>query len=293
MSSQTLRPFDTDDNAPFGQITISALRFDEMEKRSLEKRSENDGPIIFALDTSSKLTSITLARGMQIVASLGVELDGKRSVRLWAEVEYLLREAGISIKDVELFSVCIGPGGFTGLRVGIAAVKGFATAAARPIMGVTSLEAAAFAAGPAPSVCAMVGAYKGEVYWQLFSFDDACVPVAETPAFVTLPDKAIDRVLGLDGVIFAGDGVTSLSKTLGRNGGGRDCEEKEAQGWLVKHPQGLLSDQIARLSVLKLARGEEDNPSSLAACYVRPAEAEIKLSLGLLGSKIKREAGRG
>ncbi|MCI0487980.1 MAG: tRNA (adenosine(37)-N6)-threonylcarbamoyltransferase complex dimerization subunit type 1 TsaB [Blastocatellia bacterium] len=264
-----------------------------MEKEPVEKIIEPNGPVIFALDTSSRVTSMALARGARVVASFSAELDGKRSQRLWAETGFLLKEAGVSIRDVELFSVCVGPGGFTGLRVGIAAAKGFAAAAARPILGVTSLEAAAFAAGPAPMVCAMVGAYKGEVYWQLFAFDEAGVPVAQTSPAVTSPDKAIECVADLDDVVFAGDAVASITEAMDRMVGERFDREKESRGWMVKPPEGVLADPIAKLSFLKHARGASGDPRDLSACYVRPAEAEIKLSLGLLGSKIRREAGRG
>jgi tRNA threonylcarbamoyladenosine biosynthesis protein TsaB len=55
----------------------------------------------------------------------------------------------VTIHEVDLFAVCAGPGGFTGLRVGLAAMKGLAAAAQKPIVAVTSLEALAFSAGPA------------------------------------------------------------------------------------------------------------------------------------------------
>ena len=84
--------------------------------------------------------------------------------------------------------------GFTGLRVGMAAVMGFSAATDKPMVGVSSLEATAFAAAPASTVCAVVNAYKGEVYSQLFSFDGEGVPVPRNDPMMSTVEKAIDRV---------------------------------------------------------------------------------------------------
>ena len=92
---------------------------------------------------------MAVARGASLIATLQGDADEKRSERLWGEIDSLLSEAGLKINDVDLFSVCIGPGGFTGLRVGIAAIKGFASANSKQIVGVTSLEAVALSAAPA------------------------------------------------------------------------------------------------------------------------------------------------
>ncbi len=245
-------------------------------------------PLILALDTSTKVTSMALARGERIVASFGVETEEKRSERLWAEIDFLFGEAGFSIKDVSLFSVCVGPGGFTGLRVGIAAIKGFAAATARPVVGVTSLETAAFAARPARRVCALVGAYKGEVYSQLFTFDEAGIPVAEDEPAVTRAPEAVERLAHFDDLVFAGDAVNASMEEIHRRA---DSSQISFRPDLRPSPK-FLADHIAQLAFLKFSQGDTETAETLRACYVRPSEAEVKLSLGLLGSKVKREAGR-
>src|SRR5215470_11495365 len=100
-----------------------------------------------AIDTSSALTSICIARGDEIAGALAVRMSNRRSERLWSQIDFLLKEADLSVDSIDLFSVCTGPGGFTGIRVGMAAAKGLAMAAGRPLIGVTSLEAVAAATG--------------------------------------------------------------------------------------------------------------------------------------------------
>lgn len=240
-------------------------------------------PVILALDTSSKATSIAVARGAQLISSMGAPADEKRSERLWSEVRSLLAEVEMTVGNVDVFSACVGPGAFTGLRVGMAAVKGLATASDKPVVGVTSLEAAAFSAGPAGYVCALVNSYKGEVYSQLFSFDGEGVPVAQNDPMVSTFENALERVTHLDQVVFAGDAAEAGAEVISRTAAARG-ERK----WVIKQSEHSLAEDVARLAFLKYKRGELESAAALKACYVRPAEAEIKLSLGLLGSKIKR-----
>jgi len=241
--------------------------------------------LILALDTSSKTTSLAVARGAQVLRSVSTPTDEKRSEKLWSEVESLLAGLGLTITDVDAVAVCVGPGGFTGLRVGMAAAKGFAVSLNKPLVGVTSLEAAAFAAGAAPYVCAMVNAYKNEVYSQSFSVasDPAALPVALNAPLVSTFEKALDRVSELSELIFAGDGAeTGIEIIEARSRMISDAK------WVIRRSDSCGAEAVSRIALLRYDLGETGEAGSLKACYVRPAEAEIKLSLGLLGSKIKR-----
>lgn len=227
-----------------------------------------------------------MSRGSELLGSISVPGNEKRSEKLWSEIGSLLGSLQLTMADVDAFAVCTGPGGFTGLRIGITAVKGFAVALNKPAIGVSSLEAAAFAIGPSQLVCAMVNAYKSEVYSQLFRYNDGVasdLPLAINDPLVSSFEAALDRVRDLNEVVFTGDGVESgieeierIARTLG------DVR------WEVKRSNHFVAEDIARVGLLRFERGEVERAEKLKACYVRASEAEIKLSLGLLGSKIKR-----
>lgn len=243
--------------------------------------------LILAVDTSSKAMSLAVVKGAELLKSIDGLADEKRSERLCLEVQSLLAELGLTIADVDALAVCVGPGGFTGVRVGMAAVQGFALALKRPIVGVTSLEAAAFAAKPSQHVCALVNAYKREVYSQLFCVGggDAAVelPVALNEPLVSTLEKALERIGDLKETIFIGDGAET----------GTEIIERQARTlgdvrWVIERSAHPVAGSIAQIAGLRYERGDSDSAESLKACYVRPSEAEIKLSLGLLGSKIKR-----
>jgi tRNA threonylcarbamoyladenosine biosynthesis protein TsaB len=251
-------------------------------------------PLVLALDTSSRATSIAIAKGDRVIESFIASESEVRSEKLWDDIESLLAQIGATIQDIDLYAVSVGPGGFTGLRVGIAAVKGFALAADKPAVGVTSLEAAAFGSNKFHLVSAMVNAYKSEVYSQLFSFDEDGVPVAETDPFVSTIVEAVERVGQINDIVFAGDGALASAEIIKLVAGERFSDEGSGDepGWRIKVSADQAARSIARLAYKKYIRGESDTARSLRACYVRPAEAEIKLSLGLLGSKIRRSISR-
>ena len=239
-------------------------------------------PLILAIDTSGKSTSIALARGAGLIASVVIPPDEKRSETLWSDVQSLLAETGLRIEDVDVFAACVGPGGFTGLRVGMAALKGFSMAKGKPLIGVTSLQASAYGIEAQKRVCVLLNAYKGEVYSQLFRIESDRVPNAENEPLISNLENALVRVESYDELVFVGDGaVANWDKISVENA-------QRGKRWVLDIGDRRSAESIAQLAYRRYERGETETAESLKACYVRPSEAEIKLSLGLLGSKIKR-----
>jgi tRNA threonylcarbamoyladenosine biosynthesis protein TsaB len=237
-----------------------------------------------AIDTSSRLTSLYVARGREEVGSLSVRMNGRRSERIWSQVDFLLHEIDLNINDIELYSVCTGPGGFTGIRVGMAAARGLAMAARRPLIGVTSLEGAAAAAGQAPAVLAMVRAHQGEVFSQLFRCDASEIPEAQDGPIVCSPEEALDRCASIKQLIVIGDAASDnadLIKTRGSNRSSRLRRE-----WTLGRPLDALAPSIANVALARFTRG--DHIGDVRASYVRPAQAETKLALGLVGPGLRR-----
>lgn len=238
--------------------------------------------LILAIDTSGKSTSIALASGAASIASVVIAPEEKRSETLWSDVASLLNETGLTIEDVDVFAACVGPGGFTGLRVGMAALKGFSMASRKPLIGVTSLQASAYGIEPQKRVCVLINAYKGEVYSQLFRIESDGVPNAENEPSISNLENALQRVSTHSELVFAGDGATANWDKI-------DAENTQGdKRWVLALGDRRLAESIAQLAYVRFIGGETQTGESLEACYVRPSEAEIKLSLGLLGSKIKR-----
>jgi tRNA threonylcarbamoyladenosine biosynthesis protein TsaB len=199
---------------------------------------------------------------------------------LWELLDFLLSAAGLKIEDVDLFAPCTGPGGFTGLRVGITAVKGLAAATGKSTVGITSLEALAAAAFPANRVCVLSNAYKGEVYTQQFSFDENGLPVAESAPTVCILSEALEGVERVRDLSFVGDSADlNAEMILQFNKGVVSSQEKlqsSPDQWKVKKVSRFLAAQVARLAYDKLLKDQVIKPEKLKACYVRSADAKIK-----------------
>lgn len=126
--------------------------------------AEVSKPIILAVDTSSNQASLAVSRGEEIVASLSINNNLPHSQTLFPNISELFRIAGLKIQDVTAFATATGPGSFTGLRVGLAAVKGLADSLGKPSLGIDSLDLYALATGFNGAHLVMIEAGRGEVY---------------------------------------------------------------------------------------------------------------------------------
>jgi len=127
---------------------------------------------ILAADTSTGYNSVALCEDDHVLAESVVDAGRKHSERLLETVDWVLGEAGHTLRDVDLLAVSIGPGSFTGLRVGASTWKGLAFAAELPLAGVPTLDAmtrlSAFTHG---TVCPLLDAKMQEVYGAAYGFE--------------------------------------------------------------------------------------------------------------------------
>ncbi len=224
---------------------------------------------ILAIETSTMLGGVAImdeTRGLVIEAKLNVKTA--HSERLMTGIDHALKQAGLDISDIDVFGVAIGPGSFTGLRIGLSAVKGFSYATGKPVVSVPSLEAFAwnFPYSEYP-VCTMFDARKDEVYaavfrWKGNGFEQVMDAVSIRP---------VALVKSLEGkVIFAGEGALIYRETIAEFAGG-DA--------LFPPPHSMVPSpaNVAYLGLRKASNGDFSEPAGLVPCYVRKSEAEIKM----------------
>ncbi|HEX2484159.1 MAG TPA: tRNA (adenosine(37)-N6)-threonylcarbamoyltransferase complex dimerization subunit type 1 TsaB [Myxococcota bacterium] len=221
--------------------------------------------MILALETATLATSVALLRGEELVAEW-THVDARpHSERLLPAIDALLCGAGIAIGDVDAFAVSAGPGSFTGLRIGIATVKGLAFGSERPVAAVSTLAALALcgADGAAP-VAALLDARRGEVYAALFAADGGRL----APDAVVTPE-ALGARLPPGTRIVVGEGAQAAADAVAARLGEKVRVLDAPAGLARAHPVGVLG---ARL----LARGEGVPAAQVAPRYVRRAEAEVR-----------------
>jgi tRNA threonylcarbamoyladenosine biosynthesis protein TsaB len=161
---------------------------------------------ILAFDTATPVGSAALVDEERTIVGRYFDIGLQHSQRLFIEIEQVLDTAAVAIGEVEAIAVSIGPGSFTGLRIGLSAAKGFCLASGRPLIAVPTLTALAarlpFARHP---VCAMLDARKGEVYTALFDNSTGWPRSLDKPCAMP-PEALLERRLG-EPTIYTGDGA--------------------------------------------------------------------------------------
>jgi len=140
--------------------------------------------LTLALDTAGEIGSIAVTDDDRVLGLARLESPGGIGQVLFAELEGLLARCGVRLADVELYAAGCGPGSFTGVRIGLAAVKGLAEVAGKPALGISNLAALA-ACGSAELRAPVIDARRGEVFAALF---DRAGGEVIPPAVIRLAD---------------------------------------------------------------------------------------------------------
>lgn len=134
----------------------------------------------------------------RILGAAGADIGRGHAERLMEFVDAALDAAGLTLRDIGRIAVTVGPGSFTGIRVGVAAARGLALALGIPAVGVSSLSALAADHGTASPLLVAMDAKRDEVYWQRFSADGSAL---SSPAIASV-EAARALAAGHDGAIF-------------------------------------------------------------------------------------------
>ncbi len=218
--------------------------------------------IVLALDTATPQVGVALAGPEGPLASLHVR-DARRHGELLApSVEAVCRMAGIDLHEVGLIAADVGPGLFTGLRVGLSTAKALASALEVPALGCTSTEILAAAhAGADRPVAAVVDIRRGEVAWACY--EPSATGMIEVRALERAVPAALAAALAEmgDGVLAVGDGAQRYAGELGKAALG---------GALAAHPSAAV------LAGMAAARAGQAGPAAaLSPCYLRDADVRI------------------
>ncbi len=234
--------------------------------------------LILALDTSSPSGSLAVLQDSKVIGTVSTWTREVYSSRMFRHLDFLLGELSLNLKEFDLFAVAAGPGSFTGLRVGLAAAKGWAEVYGKPIAAISGLEAIATQSrSPDSPLIAVTDAHRGQVY---------CGRYRRTEAHG-------DKGLALDGE----ECVMNPEEFVGVLGGIADncpltvvtpvpellspilsnhkalLATREAR---IDEVSPILAPHLGRLGYIRAQRGDLDDALSLAASYIRRTDAELK-----------------
>jgi tRNA threonylcarbamoyladenosine biosynthesis protein TsaB len=221
-------------------------------------------PLILAIETATRAGGIAVARGEKVLAAISGDPAISHSTNLIAMIQQVLSEADVTLSDVDLFAVAVGPGSFTGLRIGLATVKAFAVHLDRKVVGVATLAAVAHASGATGGVVSLLPAGRGEVFAQRFSIDGGKVNTIDDAQHLS-PTAVAEKYAGLTPFTFAGEGVRMFEKV------GTNSDAVLPTGPLLTP----LASSVAVLGFAAYRQGQAMTPDHLHAVYVRASDAEI------------------
>ena len=245
--------------------------------------------ITLAVDTTSPGGSAAVLRDERVIGSVSAWTEETYSSRIFRPVEFLLEELVLALGQVDLFAVSSGPGSFTGLRVGLAAVKAWAEVYGKPVVGISALEA--IAAQSRASTSILIPAFdarRGEVYFGFYRREGslaAPVLALEGEHSVMAPADFLKDVrarLGDTPFTIVTPTPEALAPARGKRNG---VPEAEAAVAVEVGPEGdlqvevvpnILAPLVGLLAARRARGGITSNSLTLDAHYVRRTDAELK-----------------
>jgi tRNA threonylcarbamoyladenosine biosynthesis protein TsaB len=226
---------------------------------------------ILAVDTATRSCSVAVIDGEKLLAESTLDNDQTHSRHLLSLIDAVIKKSGWEIARLDGFAVSIGPGSFTGLRIGIASVKGLAFSLNKPVVGVSSLEALAFQCRQQSNlICPVIDARKQEVYFGFYRSGGGKL-TREAPEQVAPPEKAVQGIR--ESCLFIGNGA-ELYRDLIISKLGHLAQFASAEQHAIR------ASAIARLSLPRFKRQETDDLSLLVPHYIRKSDAELSLKVG-------------
>lgn len=233
-----------------------------------EQTTTRRGPLLLALENSGLCGSLALVTSGQCLSEFSLHSRETHSKRLLVGIEWLLQETAVSWEELDGFAISLGPGSFTGLRIGLSTVKGLAMATGKPLLGIPTLDGlAAQFAFSSQMICPVLDARKKEVYTALYRGNPAGRPTRISDYLVLAP--AALAALIEEPTILVGDGAQLHGELF----------QAQCRGTVAIAPAELnfcRAAAIGSLALEKWKQGEFLDPATGSPIYVRASDAELQ-----------------
>lgn len=229
---------------------------------------------ILAIDTASFPASAAITDGEYILGEYVVRNQRKHSQNIMPMIDSLFESLGMDISEIDVFAVTVGPGSFTGLRIGISTARAFAQALNKPVVGVSTLEALAYNFdGSSDTVIAMLDARRDEVFCAAYANGETLME----PCVLKVTDTA--ALFGGGRCIYTGDGAIKHREEI-------LAADSEAVIAPV-HLSEVRASAAAVLAYKKVLAGEISEFNEITPVYLRKSQAEREYDNKMKGAAEK------
>ncbi|MGP8154730.1 MAG: tRNA (adenosine(37)-N6)-threonylcarbamoyltransferase complex dimerization subunit type 1 TsaB [Smithella sp.] len=228
--------------------------------------------LTLSFDTSSNTAAVAILRDNVVLCDNVINIGLNHSEVLLPAIEQACFQTRIKIAEIDLFAFTIGPGSFTGLRIGASTLKGLMLATGKPAVGVSSLAALALNTGKSSKIiCSVMDAGRGQVYIAYFRYKKNRLPEQIGVDEVIDPGEIIHD--SKQEIIFIGDGAIKYADII------RNKTNNKKISIASELQQYIRASSVAILGMEKYNHGELLNAETFVPVYLRSVDARIKKSL--------------
>ena len=223
--------------------------------------------IVLSVDSSTEAASCAVMDENRLLGEITFNYKKQHSVILMDIIHKLLTNVALDINDIQGFVISMGPGSFTGLRIGLATVKGLAQGTGKPFVGVSTLDALANnMAYTSGIICPILDALRGNVYTALYKFEGT--NLVKIKDYMAISFEELIAIIKAEGVpaTFIGD-ATNLYKD-------KIFENLPASKIAPVHLNLARASALGELGIIALNNGREDDVNTFAPLYLRKSQAE-------------------
>src|SRR5574344_434329 len=235
---------------------------------------------ILAIDTSSKNCSVALVKAdknnFNVIDFKNNDDEKTHSQKLMPLIQEIFEESKLTLDDINLLVCCVGPGSFTGIRIGVASVKAFADAKEIPCVGITSLESLAYNIKSDGSIVSIIDAKNGNIYSGIFSNTNSSYK-NEQPEIADNLESVLENYTSFfknsdvhSKIYFVGDGSIAYKNAISENFNNFNIEFSE------DNIQSSIS--LAQAGYDKYNSGTYGDSNFISPIYLRPSQAERTLN---------------
>ncbi len=209
---------------------------------------------ILSIDTSSDVCSVALLEDDKLIKELNITDSKTHSENLMPLIDKLFKETNMQLSDVNAIACSIGPGSFTGIRIGIATVKAMAEVFKLPVLGITSLETLAEIESTS-TIVSLIDARNNQVYCGIFGNGELLADDIH---------QIIEKLKKYDSIQFVGNGAILHKELL----------EKELNNVSFSNQNVQSAYSLGKCAYKKFQSGDIKNADTILPLYLRPSQAE-------------------